>query len=157
MRTLQKAFLMLAVAAPLAAQVATPQGAAAAPTRVIPNAGEMAPDFTIPWADGKGAKAQPLSLSKLRGQVVVLAFYPADFSGGCTIEMSKFRDEYKTLFGDGVTVIPISHDSLSTHTRWVNDKSFPFALASDTTGDVAKQYASVGRGAYFARTVYVIG
>src|SRR3954466_2799968 len=109
MRTFQKTFLMLAVAAPLAAQVPTPQGAAA-PTRVIPNAGETAPDFSIPWADRKGAKPQALSLSSLRGQVVVLAFYPADFSRGCTIEMSKFRDEFKTIFGDGVTVLPISRD-----------------------------------------------
>ena len=144
MRTLQKAFLMLAVAAPLAAQVATPQGAAAAPTRVIPNAGEMAPDFTIPWADGKGAKAQPLSLSKLRGQVVVLAFYPADFSRGCTIEMSKFRDEFKTIFGEGVTVLPISRDSLNTHVRWADSMAFPFALGSDVDGSVAKLYGSSG-------------
>ena len=159
MRQFYRSFLMLAVAAPLAAQ-GTQQGAApAAPAAVAPAVGETAPDFTLPWADGNGTKSEPVTLSKLRGQVVVLAFYPADFTGGCTIEMTKFRDEYKTMFGDGVTVIPISHDSLSTHTRWVNDKSFPFALASDTTGDVAKQYASFNatRPRSFSRTVYVIG
>jgi peroxiredoxin Q/BCP len=159
MRTLQKTFLMLAVAAPLAAQSATPQGAAA-PARVIPNAGEMAPDFTIPWADAKGAKAQPLSLSKLRGQVVVLAFYPADFSRGCTIEMSKFRDEFKTIFGDGVTVLPISRDSISSHVRWADSMAFPFALGSDVDGSVAKLYGSAGsaeRPQYLARTIFVIG
>jgi len=158
MRNLYRSFLMLAAAAPLAAQSAQMQ-AAPPPAAVAPAVGEVAPDFTLPWADGQGTKAQPLTLSKLRGQVVVLAFYPADFSGGCTIEMSKFRDEYKTMFGDGVTVIPISHDSLVTHTRWVNDKNFPFSLATDTTGAVAKQYASLNaaRPNYFSRTVYVIG
>jgi peroxiredoxin Q/BCP len=160
MRNLLKTFLMLAVAAPLAAQ-ATPQGSAApaAPTRVIPNAGEMAPDFSIPWADAKGAKAQPLSLSSLRGQVVVLAFYPADFSRGCTIEMSKFRDEYKTLFGDGVTVLPISADSVSTHNRWADSMAFPFALGADVDGSVAKLYGSFNetRPKNHARTIFVIG
>ena len=157
MRRFFRPFLMLAVAVPLGAQSAQMQGVAQA--SVAPAVGDAAPDFTLPWADGKGTKAEPLTLSKLRGQVVVLAFYPADYTGGCTIEMTKFRDEYKTMFGDGVTVIPISHDSLSTHTRWVNDKTFPFSLASDTTGAVAKQYASLNatRPQYFSRTVYVIG
>ena len=157
MRTYLKTLLMLAVAAPLAAQ-ATPQGSAA-PTRVIPNPGEMAPDFTISYSDKGGVKAEPLTLSKLRGQVVVLAFYPADFSRGCTIEMSKFRDEYKTIFGDGVTVLPISADSLSTHTRWADSMAFPFALGADVDGTVAKLYGSFNeaRPKNHARTIFVIG
>jgi thioredoxin-dependent peroxiredoxin len=161
MRQLFRPFLMLAVAAPLAAQSAQMQGAAPAmaPAAVAPAVGEVAPDFTLPWADGKGPKAEPLTLSKLRGQVVVLAFYPADFSSGCTIEMTKFRDDYKSIFGEGVTVIPISHDSISTHARWVTEKGFPFSLASDTSGSVAKLYASLNatRPQYFSRTIYVIG
>ena len=164
MRNLLKTFLMLAAAAPLAAQV-TPQAsnAPAPPARVIPNAGEMAPDFTIQWADRKGAKAEPLTLSKLRGQVVVLAFYPADFSRGCTIELSKFRDEYKTIFGDGVTVLPISADSIPTHTRWADSMAFPFALGADVDGSVAKLYGSFNpprEGSTrlnHARTIFVIG
>jgi thioredoxin-dependent peroxiredoxin len=159
MRTYLKTFLMLAAAAPLAAQ-ATPQGAAAPAAPVIPAAGEMAPDFTIPWADGKGVKAEPLTLSKLRGQVVVLAFYPADFSGGCTIEMSKFRDDYKTIFGDGVTVLPISRDSLSTHVRWADSMHFQFGLGTDIDASVAKLYGSTGNPArpnYLSRNIFVIG
>ena len=162
MRNLLKSFLMLAVAAPLAAQSAQ-QASAGAPvpaTRVIPVAGELAPDFTIQWADRKGAKAEPLTLSKLKGQVVVLAFYPADFSSGCTIEMSKFRDEYKTLFGDGVTVLPISRDSLNTHVRWADSMKFQFALGTDADASIAKLYGSLGspnRPNYLARTIFVIG
>ena len=158
MRTsLKKAFMMLAVAAPLAAQAA-PQGAAASAPPQLPAAGEPAPDFTIPWTNGTGAK-EDVTLSKLRGQVVVLAFYPADFSRGCTIQMSKYRDEYKTIFGDGVTVLPISADSLSTHTRWADSMAFPFALGADVDGTVAKLYGSFNeaRPKNHARTIFVIG
>jgi peroxiredoxin Q/BCP len=162
MRNILKSIMLLVVAAPLAAQGAQQASAgapAAPPTRVIPNAGEQAPDFTIQWADRKGVKPEPLTLSKLRGQVVVLAFYPADFSRGCTVEMSKFRDEYKTIFGDGVTVLPISADSLPTHNRWADSMAFPFALGADVDGTVAKLYGSFneGRPKNFARTIFVIG
>jgi thioredoxin-dependent peroxiredoxin len=162
MRNILKSLMLLAVAAPLAAQGAqqASAGAPAAPTRVIPMAGDQAPDFTIQWADRKGVKGEPLTLSKLKGQVVVLAFYPADFSGGCTIEMSKFRDEFNTLFGDGVTVVPISRDSLNTHVRWADSMAFPFALGTDADASVAKLYGSLGRPDrpnYLARTIFVIG
>lgn len=155
--------MLLAVAAPLMAQ-GQQQGAAApapAPTAppAVPAAGTMAPDFTLPWADAKGSRAEPVTLSKLRGQVVVLAFYPADFSRGCTVEMSKFRDEYKTIFGEGVTVLPISHDSIKMHARWADTMAFQFPLVSDTAGAVAKLYSSQGRTptAGFQRTVFVVG
>ena len=159
MRNILRAALLLAVATPLLAQ-GTQQATPAAPAQVIPAAGEMAPDFTIQWADRKGVKAEPLTLSKLRGQVVVLAFYPADFSRGCTIEMSKFRDEYAAIFGDGVTVLPISRDSLSTHVRWADSMAFPFPLGSDLDASVAKVSGSLGRPSnpqYLARNIFVIG
>ena len=157
MRTLSKTLLMLAAAAPLAAQAA-PQGAAAPTPPAIPAAGEMAPDFTLPWTNGKGER-QDVTLSKLRGQVVVLAFYPADFSRGCTIQMSKYRDEYKNIFGEGVTLMPISHDSIAMHTKWADTMAFPFRLVSDTAGSVAALYKSSGRTptAGFARNIFVIG
>lgn len=155
MRNFSKSLLMLAVAAPLAAQAA-PQGAAAPAPPALPAVGEMAPDFTMPWTNGKGER-EDVTLSKLRGQVVVLAFYPADFSRGCTIQMSKYRDEYKAIFGDGVTLIPISRDSISTHARWADTMAFPFRLATDADGSVAAAYKSTGRGTYFARNVFVIG
>src|SRR3954470_6839905 len=111
MRSLIKTFLMLAVASPLVAQGAQ-QAASNAPAPVaIPAAGEAAPDFTLPWTNGKGMK-EDFTLSKHRGEVVVLAFYPADFSRGCTIQMSKYRDDYKAIFGEGVTLVPISRDSI---------------------------------------------
>lgn len=120
--------------------------------------GKVAPDFTMEWADAKGPIEKPLKLSDLRGKVVVLAFYPADRSSGCTAELTKFRDEYATLFGDGVVVVPISNDSIASHASWASDMKFPFALGSDPQLIVAKQYGSSNPARPFAsRTVFVIG
>ena len=157
MSVITRSLVLLSLASPLLAQAA-PQGAPnAAPAVAAPAVGDAAPDFTLPWADASGPKGSPVTLSKLRGKVVVLAFYPADYSGGCTIEMTKFRDEYKTLFGDGVVVLPISKDSVTTHARWAKDSTFQFGLVSDTSGATATVYGSRGRGNYFGRTVFVIG
>ncbi len=99
-----------------------------------------------------------MKLSGLRGKVVVLAFYPLDRSSGCTIELTKFRDDYKTLFGDGVVVLPVSIDSLGSHVSWAHDANFPFGMISDTKGELAGKYGSMKPGAkYFSRTVFVIG
>ena len=140
-------------------------GAAAAPAGPVgpvgpaaPAAGEMAPDFTAPWADASGTRSAPVSLKSLRGKVVVLAFYPLDRSGGCTIELSKFRDDYATLFGENVVVLPVSVDSLESHTSWAKDAKFPFSMISDTKGELATKYGSTRPGAkYFSRTIFVIG
>ena len=120
--------------------------------------GKVAPDFTMAWADSSGAIAKPLKLSDLRGKVVVLAFYPADRSSGCTAELTKFRDEYPKLFGEGVVVVPISNDNIESHSSWAKEMSFPFALGSDPELTVAKQYGSwTAPRKNAGRTVFVIG
>lgn len=160
-----KAAVILTVAA-FAARSASGQGTPA-PATVAPAAppppaeidvGKVAPDFTLEWADSAGAIAKPVKLSDLRGKVVVLAFYPADRSSGCTAELTKFRDEYTKLFGAGTVVVPISNDSIGSHASWAHDMKFPFALASDPQLAVAKQYGSWNPTRSFAsRTVFVIG
>src|SRR5476651_351034 len=149
------------VATPLAAQTSAGQGMAAAdapPAPVAPAVGDWAPDFTAPVAGAKGIAPEPVKLSSLRGKVVVLAFYPADRTGGCTAELTKFRDENATLFGDGVVVLPISKDGLDSHAGWAKDLNMPFVLVSDTAGAVARAYGSQrAPGKYFNRNVFVIG
>ncbi|HEY9226318.1 MAG TPA: redoxin domain-containing protein [Gemmatimonadaceae bacterium] len=146
----------LALAAVAGAQSQSGQTAApAAPA--VPAAGEVAPDFTATATDASG-KIIPVSLSSLRGKVVVLAFYPGDRTQGCTIELQKFRDEYKTLFGDGVVVLPTSIDSLGSHSSWAKEANFPFAMISDTKSEVATKYGSQGgTRPMFRRTIFVIG
>ena len=120
--------------------------------------GLVAPDFTIGVADSAGVAAKPVKLSDYRGKVVVLAFYPADRSSGCTHQLTKFRDEYTKLFGTGTVVLPISVDSLSTHASWAAEMKFPFALGADPDLSLAKRYGSWAPGrTNSTRTVFVIG
>jgi peroxiredoxin Q/BCP len=99
-----------------------------------------------------------VSLYDYRGKVVVLAFYPGDRTTGCTAELTKFRDEYSTLFGDGVVVLAVSVDGLASHATWANEMKFPFALISDPDLSIAGQYGSAVPGRKVAsRTVFVVG
>jgi thioredoxin-dependent peroxiredoxin len=138
-----------------AGQSGAAPGAPTAPS--FPAAGQAAPDFTATATDSSG-RAIPVSLKSLRGKVVVLAFYPADRSSGCTAELSTFRDKYTTLFGDGVVVLPTSVDSLASHASWAKDAHFPFAMIADQKSELATKFGSQGGARpYFRRTVFVIG
>jgi peroxiredoxin Q/BCP len=142
-------------AAPAGFAQAPSSAAAAAPA---PEVNAMAPDFQAPSVDSAAGAARSVSLKSLRGQVVVLAFYPKDRTSGCTAEMSKFRDDYATLFGTGVVVLPVSLDSISSHASWAQEMKFPFALVSDVGGSVATLYGALPPGRPYAnRSVFVIG
>jgi peroxiredoxin Q/BCP len=145
----------LAIAAIALPTLAAAQSAAPADGPAI---GQVAPDFTAAWADGSGPRSAPVSLASLRGKVVVLAFYPKDRTGGCTAELTKFRDEYATLFGKDVVVLPVSADSIPSHVSWASEMKFPFALVSDPSLSMADAYGSRTPGRSNAnRTVFVIG
>ncbi|HEX6643742.1 MAG TPA: peroxiredoxin [Gemmatimonadales bacterium] len=155
------ALLAVAAAAPLGAQ--GEQQTRRTPTAVVvsgPDVGQRAPDFRLPWAskDSIGLVEDDFVLRNLRGRTVVLAFYPADFTSGCTAEMKAFTDRYAELFGedDQVVVVGISADSLETHQRFAASLGVPFKLLSDPEMRVARQYGSKG-DTRPRRTVYVIG
>ena len=155
--TLALAGLFLAV--PLTGLAA--QAAQGNPTAVLvggPREGASAPDFSLPWAtkDAVGAADAPYELWRDRGKTVVLAFYPADFTKGCTAELQTFAEQYDTLFGSDVVVLGISSDSLESHRRFAASLDLPFRLLSDPDLTVARKYASTSEGRA-KRTVFVIG
>ena len=150
------ALAIVTLSAGAGAQAATQAGSVTLPAG--PDVGQVAPDFTAQWADGSGARTTPVSLSALRGKVVVVAFYPKDRTSGCTAELTKFRDENAKLFGGDVVVLPVSADSIPSHVSWASEMKFPFALVSDPELKVADLYGSHAAGRPVAsRTVYVIG
>lgn len=124
-----------------------------------PEVGRRAPDFSLHWAtkDGVGPIEAPYQLASDRGKTVVVAFYPRDFTKGCTAEMRTFAEQYDSLFGPDVVLVGISTDSLETHARFAKSLDLPFRLLSDPEQRVSKQFASKDQGGYNRRTVYVIG
>lgn len=110
------------------------------------SSGEPAPDFTLPTEDGS------VSLSELRGEWVVLYFYPKDFTGGCTEEACDFRDAVAA--GDlDATVLGVSPDDVDTHQRFRAEHGLNFPLLADTDNAVAKAYGAYGNKGAFGEGV----
>jgi peroxiredoxin Q/BCP len=124
-----------------------------------PDVGQRAPDFSLPWAnrDGVGPVESPYQLASDRGKTVVVAFYPRDFTKGCTAQMRTFAEQYDSLFGPNVVLVGISTDSVTTHSRFASSLGLPFRLLSDPEQRVSKQYASKDPEGYNRRTIYVVG
>lgn len=121
-----------------------------------PGTGDVAPNFRLPWAaaDSIGSMSDDFILQKHLGEVVVVAFYPKDFTSGCTAEMKAFAERFEELFGNAV-VVGVSADSLETHQRFAASLDLPFRLLSDPNQRVARLYGSNGEN-YPRRTVFVI-
>jgi len=127
---------------------------------VGPKVGEMAPDFTLPGATIDGVMKAPITLSKLKGQTVVVAFFPKARTKGCTAQMTTYRDQWATLFngGKGITVIGISMDADTTTAAWAKEANLPMMFASDMKGDAGKLYGAYVEGRPIEnRLLYVVG
>jgi peroxiredoxin Q/BCP len=88
--------------------------------------GDRAPDFELPSSSGK-----PVKLSSMKGKNVVLYFYPADDTPGCTREACAFRDNLPKFGGLDAVILGVSKDSLASHAKFINKYSLNFTLLSD--------------------------
>src|SRR5476649_1909565 len=102
--------------------------------------GDTAPDFTL-----QSDQNENITLSALRGQKVVLYFYPKDNTPGCTREACDFRDQFSTLEKHGVKVFGISKDSAATHAKFKAKHALPFNLLVDHNADVCEAYGVVNK------------
>lgn len=100
-------------------------------------AGQTAPDFTLTAHDG-----QQLTLSSLRGQPVVIYFYPEDDTPGCTIEACGFRDANAEFAKHGAVVLGISPDGTERHEAFRAKYNLNFTLLSDPDHRVAMRYGA---------------
>jgi thioredoxin-dependent peroxiredoxin len=88
--------------------------------------GDKVPDLSINDQDGN-----PVNLAKLKGQKVVLYFYPKDQTPGCTAEACNLRDNYKLLIKQGFEVFGVSTDSEKSHQKFIAKEKLPFRLLAD--------------------------
>jgi peroxiredoxin Q/BCP len=115
-------------------------------TRLAP--GDAAPDFTLPDADGK-----PVSLADYRGRRVVVYFYPAASTPGCTKEACDFRDNLAELNGAGLDVLGISPDKPEKLAKFRDKESLTFPLLGDSDKDVLNAWGAYGEKQMYGKTV----
>ncbi len=88
--------------------------------------GDKIPDLSLPASGGSTIK-----LRALKGEALVLYFYPKDNTPGCTQEGQDFRDLYQNFRKAGAQILGVSRDSVRTHDNFIAKQGFPFALLSD--------------------------
>jgi len=116
--------------------------------------GELAPDFELPDQDGKPRRLTAL----LAGQPLILYFYPADFTPGCTKEACDLRDLHTRILSVGMQVIGISPQAPESHRRFRDEYGLPFLLLSDEKKIAIKAYGVDGPlGIGVRRATFLIG
>ncbi len=97
--------------------------------------GELAPDF-----EGRDQDGNVVKLSDLKGNKVVLYFYPKDDTPGCTAQACNLRDNYDTLLSAGYKVFGISSDDEKSHQKFREKYDLPFPLLADTDRSIHESY-----------------
>ncbi len=109
--------------------------------------GTVAPDFTV-----KDANGETVRLKDLRGQKVVLYFYPKDDTPGCTKEACSFRDAFADFKKRGIEVLGVSVDSEASHKKFTAKFKLPFTLLADPDHSIADTYGVYGEKKFMGRT-----
>jgi thioredoxin-dependent peroxiredoxin len=109
--------------------------------------GDKAPDFAVSDAAGKTVR-----LKDLRGQKVVLYFYPKDDTPGCTKEACSFRDSFAKFTKRGIEVLGVSLDSEKSHQKFATKYDLPFRLLADTDRAISESYGTYGEKKFMGRT-----
>ena len=109
--------------------------------------GDPAPDFTLPDADGR-----PVALSSFRGRRVIVYFYPAAMTPGCTKEACDFRDNLSDLNNQGIAVLGISPDQPAKLARFRDKEGLTFPLLSDPDHAVLEAYGAYGEKKLYGKT-----
>ncbi|WP_019929053.1 thioredoxin-dependent thiol peroxidase [Nocardia sp. BMG111209] len=110
--------------------------------------GDTAPAFTLPDADGK-----PVSLADYRGRKVIVYFYPAASTPGCTKQACDFRDSLAELEGAGIDVVGISPDKPAKLAKFRDAEQLTFPLLSDPDRAVLTAWGAFGEKTMYGKTV----
>ena len=113
----------------------------------MPKEGSMAPNFAA-----KDANGETVRLKHLRGQKVVLYFYPKDDTPGCTKEACSFRDAFADFKKRDIKVLGVSKDSEASHKKFAAKYKLPFTLLADPDHSIADAYGVYGEKKFMGRT-----
>src|SRR6267143_4267474 len=118
---------------------------------MVPREGDPAPDFSL-----EGVPEGRYHLADQRGKVVVLAFYPGDFTPVCTRQLRHYEGQRQRLVSTGATLCAISTDDLELHERMAKSYALSFPLLSDPAGKVASLYGVRGLLGSARRSIFII-
>jgi peroxiredoxin Q/BCP len=104
-----------------------------------PQIGQPAPDFTAPVTGGDYPEGSSITLSALRGQRVVLVFYPKDDTPGCTTQACALRDGWEEIRGQA-RVFGVSIDPVKSHNKFIAKYSLPYPLIADPDQQIVADY-----------------
>ncbi|ATL66242.1 thioredoxin-dependent thiol peroxidase [Nocardia terpenica] len=110
--------------------------------------GDTAPEFTLPDADGK-----PVSLADYRGRKVIVYFYPAASTPGCTKQACDFRDSLAELGGAGIDVVGISPDKPAKLAKFRDNEKLTFPLLSDPDREVLTAWGAYGEKMMYGKKI----
>lgn len=102
-----------------------------------PNIGEAAPEFTATIVEGEGEGE--VSLASLRGEKVVLVFYPRDNTPGCTMQACALRDGWEQIKGKA-RIFGVSTDGVVSHRKFVSKRQLPYPLIADEDRKISEAY-----------------
>ncbi|MBA2459487.1 MAG: redoxin domain-containing protein [Gemmatimonadales bacterium] len=117
----------------------------------LPAVGTAAPDFTLASTSGSD-----VTLSKLRGRNVLLAFFPLAFTRVCTLEMCAFSEDFERFRVAETEVLPISVDSVATLREFKSKERMAVDLLSDFKREVSRRYGTLLEEQFFSGRAYVL-
>jgi peroxiredoxin len=117
----------------------------------VPTVGQTAPDFTLASTSG-----EKITLSALRGKPVLVAFFPLAFTSTCTPELCEMRDDHDKFAGRGVTILPVSVDSVDSLREYKAKYGMKVDLLSDFKRAAARAYGVLLEEAFFANRAYFL-
>lgn len=113
-----------------------------------PETGKVVPDFSLPATGDKRVK-----IRDLRGEPVVLYFYPRDNTPGCTSEAQDFRDLHAKFRRAGAVVLGVSRDSVASHEKFKAKHDLPFDLLADEDEKVCRKFDVIKEKNMYGRKV----
>jgi peroxiredoxin len=124
---------------------------AAATAASLPRVGAPAPDFTLPSTAGS-----EVTLSRLKGKNVLLAFFPLAFTRVCTTEMCSFTEDYGAFRDADTEVLPISVDSIPTLKEFKSKERISVDLLSDFKREVSRLYGTLLEERFHSTRAYIL-